>query len=96
MPKTWSVELDRAGIGNLLKSGGIPAMTNAAAERIADGARSRMPNDVPDADVVVEQYTTDRGAAVVIVRHPRARGLQAKYGILTRSAQAIGVSVRSG
>ena len=88
----WKVTLDRAGVGAFLKSGEVSDMVNSAAGRIADGVRSRLPDD--EGEVVVESYTTDRGAAAVIVRHPRAVGLQAKYGIITAAASAIGVDVK--
>lgn len=93
MANAWKVTLDRAGIGAILKVGEVPAMVNRAAESIASGVRARMPND-GEGEVVVERYTTDRGAAAVVVKHPRAVGLQAKYGILTNAASAIGATVR--
>lgn len=94
MAGRWKVELNRSGVGNILRKGAVPAMVNEAAERIASGARRRLPNDGLG-DVVVERYTTDRGAAAVVVRHPQAVGLQAKYGILTASASGAGITVRS-
>ncbi|GAA4680494.1 hypothetical protein [Nocardioides nanhaiensis] len=89
----WKVQLDRAGVGAILRTGEVPAAVNATAETIASGVRSRLPSDGLG-DVVVERYTTDRGAAAVVVRHPRAVGLQAKYGILTSAASAAGLTVR--
>lgn len=89
----WKVELDRAGIGSMLKSGPIPDAVNAAAHRIA--ANVRLPADSPDgSDVVVERYVTDRGAAAVVVRHPWATRLEAKYGLLSRAAGSAGFTVR--
>ena len=89
----WKVTLDRAGVGNILRRGELPALVNATAGRIADNARARLPNDGLG-EVVVEPYTTDRGAAAVVVKHPQAMGLQAKYGILTAAAGSVGLSVR--
>ncbi|MCY4726700.1 hypothetical protein NYO98_10460 [Nocardioides sp. STR2] len=90
----WKVKLNRAGVGNILKTGAVPEMVNRTASTIAAGARSRLPDDGMGGEVVVERYTTDRGAAAVIVKHPRAVGLQAKYGILTSAAASAGVTVR--
>ncbi|MFT4288171.1 hypothetical protein [Nocardioides sp.] len=89
----WNVTLDRAGIGRILMTGEIPEAVSARAEAIATNIRSRLPDDGLG-EVVVERYTTDRGAAAVIVKHPRAVGLQAKYGIITTAASAAGLSVR--
>ena len=88
----WKVTLDRTGVGKILREGDVPKAVNALAEQVA--ANVNLPDN--DGDVVVEPYTTDRGAAAVIVRHPRAVGLQAKYGLLTSAASQAGLSVRGG
>lgn len=87
---TWGVVVPNpAGIGAVLRSEEVRRMVDGAAEAIAAGARSR-----GGEDVVVEPYVTDRGAAAVIVRDPRAVGLEAKRGVLTGPARAIGAEVR--
>lgn len=89
---TWKVTLDRAGIGNVLRTGELPNLVNRTAGQIA--AAVSLPRDGKDADVTVESYTTDRGAASVVVRHPNAVGLQAKHGILTAAAASVGLTIR--
>ena len=85
----YRVTLDRAAVGAFLKGPEVRAMVDDAAERIAAGARSRGAKDV-----VVERYTTDRGAAAVVVRDHDAVGQEAKRGILSGPAQGIGAEVR--
>lgn len=93
MAQEWRVKLDRKGIGALLKTGGIPNTINRTARGIA--ASITLPSDSPDdAEVVVEPYVTDRGAAAVVVKHPKALGLEAKYGLLSRAAASAGFTVR--
>ncbi len=88
----WKVTPDRAGIGRILRTGELPALVNATAARIAEGARARLPDDGLG-EVVVEPYTTDRGAAAVIVKHPKALGLEGKYGILRAAVGSVGLSI---
>lgn len=83
------VQLDRAGIGSILRSADARALVDGAAQSVAANVRGTMP-------VVVEvsHYTTDRAAAAVEVIHPEAAGLQAKHGLLTAAAAAAGFQVR--
>ncbi|QLF83988.1 hypothetical protein SEA_UPYO_9 [Gordonia phage Upyo] len=81
-------KLDRRGVGELLK-GPLGAAANAAAEQIASSIRA----DHPDLEVDVEAYTTDRGAASVMVKDSRARELQVREGLLTKAAAAVGLEV---
>lgn len=83
------VTLDRGAVGAFLKGPEVRAMVDDAAERVASGARARGAKDV-----VVERYTTDRGAAAVVVRDRDAVGQEAKHGILSGPAQGIGAEVR--
>lgn len=85
-------ELDHAGIAEILKSSGVRAVVSAAASSIASAVRSSEPEAD---DVVVDNYTTDRAAASVTVRDVRAKGWQAKNGLLTRAAASAGLEVRS-
>ena len=87
----WQVVLNRPGVGAILKQGEVPAAINALAQSVA----SRISLPAGEGDVVVESYTTDRGAAAVVVRHPRAVGLQAKYGLITRAAAGAGLTVKT-
>lgn len=83
------VQLDRAGIGAILRGSDARALVNGAAQSVAAGVR------VPDGGrVEISEYTTDRAGAAVEVIHPKAAGLQARDGILTAAAAAAGLQVR--
>jgi len=43
----------------------------------------------------VEAYTTDRGAASVMVKDGRARELQVREGLLTKAAAKVGLEVKA-
>lgn len=92
MAKTPSFRLDRRGVSQLLK-GDLGRAATDAAHKVADQIRA----DYPDlaADVDVEAYTTDRGAASVMVRDSRARELQVRDGLITKAAAKIGLEVKS-
>lgn len=76
-----SFRLNRAGGAEVLKQLAAPAI-NALAEKVASAAGE---------DAEVSEYTTDRAAASV--RVPAEQ--QAKDGVLTRAAAAVGLEVRS-
>lgn len=82
---------DSAGIAEVLKSSEFAEMVHDAAENIAANARAAH----PDAEIVVDDYTTDRAASSVTVKDVRARLWQVRDGHLTRSAAAAGLEVRS-
>lgn len=86
------VELDRSGIRELLKSPEIRGAVEDMADRIADQVSGSID---PDAEVVVDTYTTDRAAASVTIKHPAAQLWQARDGVLTRAAAAVGLEVKS-
>lgn len=83
--------LDRDGIRDLLKSNALADPVHELAERIANQVRGAVPEN---GDVVVDDYTTDRKASSVTIRHPAALALQARDGILTRAAASVGLEVR--
>lgn len=72
---------DRAGIREILQTE-LKAEINRLAHAIGDQCGD---------DVEVQSYTTDRGAASVTV--PAL--LQARDGVLTRAASAVGLEVRT-
>lgn len=74
------VRLNNANVGKLLQSPAFAALVNRVANEVAAAAGS---------DAVVEEYTTDRGAAAVMVPAED----QAIYGTLTRAAEAVGLEV---
>lgn len=80
---------DSAGIAAILKSGGVATAVHELAEQIAGDVRAHT-----DAEVVVDDYQTDRAASSVTIRDMRGRILEARDGILTRAAAANGLEVR--
>jgi hypothetical protein len=85
------LKIDAAGIGAILRGPEVRKMVDGAAARIQAGARPRAGRG---AEVVVEPYETDREAAAVVVKHPKAAGRERKYGILIPAARNIGAEVR--
>ncbi len=83
------IELDRKGLAALLKSSGVRQAVHATAARIAADVESQK----VDADVVVDDYTTDRSASSVTIRDARGRIWQARDGVLTRAAVREGLAV---
>lgn len=85
------------GVGEMLKSAPVADAVTALARQVAGTiqAEGHVMSDGP-LPVEVSAYTTDRAAAAVVVPHPAALGLQAKYGLLTRAAAAAGLEVRGG
>lgn len=85
------VRLDRRGIAAFLKSAEVRRLVHAEAEKIARNVRAAE----PDADVVVDDYVTDRAASSVTVREPQALLWQARDGLMTKAAGAAGHTIRS-
>lgn len=63
--------------------------THALAQQIAANVRASH----PDADVVVDDYMTDRAASSVTIRDVRGRIWQVRDGVLTRAAASAGLEV---
>lgn len=84
------LRLDSRGIAEVLKSAPVRQEVHKLAEEVADRVRSIQ----PDADVVVDDYTTDRAASSVTIREGMAALWQARDGILTRAAASAGLEVR--
>lgn len=84
-------ELDSAGVREVLRSPEVRTMVDEAAQAVAGQVRAAVP--APES-VAVHPYATDREAARVTVADRRAMGWQARDGILTRAAGAIGAEVK--
>jgi hypothetical protein len=84
------IKLDHAGIAEFLKSEKIADVIDGYAQQIAGSVSAMLP---PGADVVVDNYTTDRAAAAVTIREPMAQAWQASDGVLTKAATAAGLEV---
>lgn len=87
---TISYRPNSAGVSEVLHQMMRPHVHDAA-EAIADQVRAERPG----ADVVVDDYTTDRAASSVTIRHPRGRLWAVRDGIFTRAAAARGLEVRT-
>ena len=86
------LKLDHAGIAELLNSDEVAGLVKGVADRVASQVRGAV--DARDG-VVVDQYRTDRAAASVTIRDPRARLWQVRDGVLTSAVAAQGLEVRS-
>lgn len=84
------VVLDSGGIEQVLKSEGVAAAVNSAAQSIAAQAQAAR----PDITVETGSGTTDRAVASVTLAHPKGLAVQAKHGTLTRAAAAAGLEVK--
>lgn len=87
------LHLDYEAIGRILRetcAGPVAAL----AETVAANARANS-NTPPNTKVSVKSFTTDRAVSVVMLGHPDAPALQAKFGILTRAAAQAGLEVRA-
>lgn len=99
------VRLDRAGIRQVLQSGPMRAMVDAAGERAAQAiraqgriAQSGAQASGPDisGDVMVRPGVgsyDQRPVAIVTVAHPAALAMQAKHGVVTKAIKALGAGV---
>ncbi len=83
------ITLDSRGIREVLNSPLVAAAVRAKAVLVAASARRS------GAEVVVDDYRTDRAASSVTVRDARAKGWVARDGLLIRDAAAAGLEVRA-
>ncbi|ANZ36473.1 hypothetical protein BBK82_10745 [Lentzea guizhouensis] len=88
--------VDRDGVAEILQSPTLAAHIKALAEEVATGARSQghrvTSDDLLPVDVLHDP-APDRVAYTVAVQHPAGMGMEAKHGILTRAAEALGLDV---
>lgn len=84
--------LDHAGVREILKGPDIRQAIDGLADEVAANVRVLVPSGT---DIQVRGYTTDRGAATVVVADARAMSWQARDGILTRAAGFAGLEVRA-
>lgn len=91
-----SFRVDRDGVAEILQSPALAAHIKALAEQVAIGARSQS-HQVTSGDLlpvnVLHDPAPDRVAYTVAVRHPAGMGMEAKHGVLTRAAEALGLDV---
>ena len=88
------IELDRAGVGELLRSDAVQAMLDDKADRVADAARGRgiqvegKPGDVPLPIVTRRARTATRAKSTVVIEHPSGLAVEAKHRLLVGSLDA--------
>jgi hypothetical protein len=83
--------LDAAGVREILRGPEVRQLIDGLAGEVAANLRVLVPPGTP---IEVRGYTTDRGAATVVVADRQAMGWQARDGILTRAAGFAGLEVR--
>lgn len=87
-----SFRLDASGVREVLKSDEVRQMVDEAALQIQVRVRAKVPQGTT---VRVDKYTTDRGAASVVIADVQGMAWQARDGVLTRSAGEAGIEVRA-
>ncbi|WP_433268164.1 hypothetical protein ACQPZF_03530 [Actinosynnema sp. CS-041913] len=88
--------VDRDGVRELLNSSGFRDAVQAAAEQVgatARGAGHRVTSGEPLPVEVFADPNHDRTGFTVAVRHPAGIGMEARYGLLKRAAEAAGLEV---
>ncbi|MDX8054804.1 hypothetical protein SK571_36005 [Lentzea sp. BCCO 10_0798] len=89
-------QVDRDGVAEILQSPELAAHLKALAEEVATGARSQghrvTSGDLLPVDVLHDP-APDRVGYTVAVKHPAGMGMEAKHGVLTRAAGALGLTV---
>jgi hypothetical protein len=84
--------LDAAGVREILRGEEVRDLIDGKAQEVADNVKALVDSGTP---IEVRKYTTDRGAASVVVADVRAMAWQARDGILTRAAAFAGLEVRA-
>lgn len=85
-------ELDSRGVREILRGEEVRTLIDGLADQVAASVRALVPTGT---SIEVRGYTTDRGAATVVVADPQAMGWQARDGILTRAAGSAGLEVKA-
>lgn len=84
--------LDAAGVREVLRGQEVRDLIDGKANEVGDNVKALVPSGTA---VEVRKYTTDRGAATVVVADVRAMAWQARDGILTRAAGFAGLEVKA-
>lgn len=91
------IKLNRGGMATMLNSDGVESATREVAEGIAARARQADTVQRHNAPVVLERYiarggrlVSPRPAYAVVIDHWGGKGMEAKYGVLSRAAGGSG------
>ncbi|MDT8910891.1 hypothetical protein [Amycolatopsis sp. PS_44_ISF1] len=96
LPSIFGVTIDSDGAHELLTSPEVAEALRTAAQRVADTARAHGHRVTGGTTLPVEVLTeppTDRASATVAVAHSAGVGMEARYGLLKRAAEANGFEV---
>jgi len=84
--------LDAPGVREILRGEEVRNLIDGKAQEVADNVKALVPAGT---QIEVRKYTTDRGAASVVVADLQAMAWQARDGILTRAAASAGLEIRA-
>lgn len=90
------IRLNRSGLSKVLKSDEVREALHGIADAIAGEAELNPLVEHYGAEIVVEDYETDRAAVAVGLSHPGGAGIEAKYRILQQAARDQGFAVDEG
>lgn len=96
LPAIFGITIDSDGARELLTSPEVAEALRAAAQRVADTASAQGHRVTSGAVLpvkVITEAATDRASATVAVTHPAGVGMEARYGLLKRAAEANGFEV---
>lgn len=89
------VRLHKPGVREVLKTyPGVRQAVHDLAQQTAAALREDESVKKHSAEVVVDDYETDRQATAVTIKHPGGRGMEAKHGSVTRAAASVGLTVK--
>ncbi|MCP2248187.1 hypothetical protein [Lentzea aerocolonigenes] len=97
MPRAFEgFRVDRDGVAEILRSPELAAHVKALAEEVATAARLQghrvTSGELLPVDVLHDP-APDRVGYTVAIKHPAGMGMEAKHGVLTRAAEALGLDV---
>lgn len=81
---------DSKGLAEILKSAEVAKEIGELSEIVAGQIEAST-----GSEVVIDEYVTDRAAASLLLLDRNAMALQAKFGVMTRAAAAVGLEVKS-
>lgn len=89
------IRIDRKGLREALNTDAMRVGVTSLAKRLASATESVSAVTHSGAEVEVSEYRTDRVAAAVTIKDPRAKGLNAKYGVFNQAASSLGGQIVS-
>lgn len=97
-----NIKLDHGGLAAISKSPEMRKLVTDTANRIAEEVDKQnievgafKGSGEIALPVSVRSETTDRASATVVLAHPAGIAVQAKHGVLTKAASALGLGVKN-